>query len=176
MYDDKNILIRKLKESDIPIIVDAFNTANWPKPVSTFKTYFQEQQNGERLVWLAYLENQFAGYITLKWQSLYELFAKSHIPEIMDLNVLPTFRKQGIGSKLLEIAEKAASTKTNVVGIGVGLYGGADGGYGAAQKPYVNRRYIPDGNGVTYNYQPATPGENFPIDDNLILWFTKKLK
>ncbi len=171
-----NITTKALELSDISTIVGAFAKANWPKPVSTFETYFQEQQNGERLVWLAYSDNQFAGYITLKWQSQYEPFAKSHIPEIMDLNLLPTFRKQGIGSKLLEIAEKEASTKTNVVGIGVGLYGGPDGGYGAAQKLYVNRSYIPDGNGVTYNYKHATPGENFSLDDNLILWFTKKLR
>ena len=176
MYDDKNILIRKLKESDIPIIIDAFAKDNWPKPATIFETYFNEQQNAERLVWVAYFDNQFTGYVTLKWQSQYEPFAKAHVPEIMDLNVLPTFRKKGIGSKLLETAEKEAYTKTNVVGIGVGLYGGADGGYGAAQKLYVNRGYIPDGNGVTYNYQHATPGEKFPLDDNLILWFRKKLK
>ncbi len=171
-----HITTKALELSDVPIIVDAFAKANWPKPTSIFETYFKEHQKGKRLAWLAYLDNQFAGYITLKWQSQYEPFAKSHIPEIMDLNVLPNFRKIGVGSKLLEIAEKEASTKTNVVGIGVGLYGGPDGGYGAAQKLYVNRSYIPDGNGVTYNYQNATTGENFPLDDNLILWFTKKLK
>lgn len=122
------------------------------------------------------MNNQFAGYVTLKWQSRYESFARAGIPEIMDLNVLPPFRKAGIGSMLLDTAEKEAATKSDVVGLGVGLYGGPDGGYGAAQKLYVNRGYLPDGRGVTYHYQLAIPGNNYPLDDELTLWFTKRLK
>ncbi|HCE6154635.1 TPA: N-acetyltransferase, partial [Legionella pneumophila] len=64
----------------------------------------------------------------------------------------------------------------DVVGIGVGLYGGHDGGYGQAQRLYVNRGYIPDGLGVTYGYKPTVPGQTYPLDDDLILWFTKKLR
>ena len=77
---------------------------------------------------------------------------------------------------LLDVAEREAVNKSNVVGLGVGLYGGPDGGYGAAQKLYVNRGYIPDGKGVTYNYQSVTPGNNYSLDDDLVLWFTKQLR
>jgi hypothetical protein len=76
---------------------------------------------------------------------------------------------------LLDIAEKEAATKSEVVGIGVGLYAGEDGGYGSAQRLYVKRGYIPDGKGVTYNYQHTIPGNSYPLDDDLVLWFTKKL-
>lgn len=93
----------------------------------------------------------------------------------MDLNVLPPFRGNGIGSTLLDTAEKEAGTKKDIVGLGVGLYGGPDGGYGAAQKLYVDRGYVPDGQGVTYNYQTAIPGKSYPLDDDLLLWFTKRL-
>ncbi len=82
----------------------------------------------------------------------------------------------GIGSKLLDVAEKEALTKSQIVGIGVGLYAGTDGGYGPAQKLYVKRGYIPDGKGVTYHYEPVTPGQSYPLDDDLVLWFTKNLK
>lgn len=170
------ISIHKLSVTDIPIIVDAFLKANWEKPVSTFENYLHEQLTGTRFVWVAHLNNQFAGYVTLKWQSQYEPFVTADIPEIMDLNVLSPFRKAGVGSMLLDTAEKEASTKKDIVGLGVGLYGGPDGGYGAAQKLYVKRGYMPDGKGVTYNYQHATPGNNYPLDDDLVLWFTKKLK
>lgn len=125
---------------------------------------------------VAYKNNQIAGYVTLKWVSQYIPLAIATIPEIMDLNVLPLFRKTGIGSLLLDHAEKGVATKRAIVGLGVGLYGGADGGYGAAQKLYVNRGYIPDGKGVTYNYQDAIPGKNYSLDDDLVLWFTKKLE
>jgi hypothetical protein len=76
---------------------------------------------------------------------------------------------------LLDCAEKEALTKSQIIGIGVGLYAGADGGYGAAQRLYIKRGYIPDGKGITYNYEPTIPGNSYPLDDDLVLWFTKKL-
>jgi GNAT superfamily N-acetyltransferase len=143
---------------------------------SLFEEYLKESESAERLIWVAFIHDRFAGYITLKWQSQYESFASDHIPEVMDLNVLPPFRKVGVGSMLLDIAEKEAATKSDIVGIGVGLYAGGDGGYGSAQRLYVKRGYVPDGRGVTYNYQPTVPGNSYSLDDDLVLWFTKKLK
>ncbi|HAT9060347.1 TPA: GNAT family N-acetyltransferase [Legionella pneumophila subsp. pneumophila] len=171
-----SIAIKVLELSDIPILVDAFQKANWQKPVLLFEAYYQEQQLSERVIWLAYIQDQVAGYITLKWTSQYNPFAQKGIPEIMDLNVLPSFRKLGIGSALLTAAEEKASSQCDIVGIGVGLYGGPDGGYGQAQRLYVNRGYIPDGLGITYGYKPTVPGQTYPLDDDLILWFTKNLK
>ena len=170
-----HIQIRPLIRKDIAVISEAFNQIGWNKPASLFEGYLKEVEQGARLVWMAHLHDQFAGYVTLNWQSQYESFAAARIPEIMDLNVLPPFRKVGVGSMLLDIAEKEAATKSEVVGIGVGLYAGADGGYGSAQRLYVKRGYIPDGKGITYNYQPAIPGNSYPLDDDLVLWFTKKL-
>jgi hypothetical protein len=80
------IIIKKLIASDISIIVDAFQQANWLKPASTLETYYQEQLTGVRLVWVTHMNNQFAGYVTLKWKSRYEPFAKENIPEIMGSN------------------------------------------------------------------------------------------
>jgi GNAT superfamily N-acetyltransferase len=164
--------IRALTQSDIPTLVSCFAQHNWPKPSSTFEQYLKEQSKGERLVWIAYVNKELAGYNTLKWQSKYKYFRKKQIPEIMDLNVLPPFRKCGVGSTLLDIAETTAITQTHLVGLGVGLYDG----YGHAQKLYVKRGYIPDGCGITYNYEPLVPGSHTVLDDDLILWFTKKLK
>ena len=65
----------------------AFQKANWPKSAFIFENYLKEQLVGARLVWVAYVDNQFAGYVTLKWQSEYKPFASDHIPEIMDLNL-----------------------------------------------------------------------------------------
>jgi GNAT superfamily N-acetyltransferase len=65
---------------------------------------------------------------------------------VNDLNVLPDFRNQGIGNALLDAIESTARDRSEVVGLGVGLYRD----YGAAQKIYVRRGYLPDGQGVMY--------------------------
>lgn len=170
-----DVLIGPLIREDIVAISEAFNQIGWNKPASLFEGYLKEQEAGERIVWMAHVHEQFAGYITLKWQSQYPSFKAQRIPEIMDLNILPCMRKMDIGSLLLDTAEKEVVTRREIVGIGVGLYAGADGGYGPAQRLYVKRGYIPDGKGVTYNYDHTIQGNSYPLDDDLVLWFTKKL-
>ncbi|WP_371218699.1 GNAT family N-acetyltransferase [Orientia tsutsugamushi] len=92
---------------------------------------------------MAHVYEQFAGYITLKWQSQYPSFKAQRIPEIMDLNVLPVYRKMGIGSLLLDTAEKEAVTRREIVGIGFGLYAGADGGLWTSSKTLYKARLYP---------------------------------
>ena len=166
-----HVEFRLLQQADIPLIVGAFEALGWDKPPSLYQQYLAEQERHQRFVWVAFKEEDFVGYITLKWQSEYAPFHKKGIPEIVDLNVLPKFRKQGIGSKLLDLAEAAAQKKSKLVGIGVGLY--AD--YGDAQRLYIKRGYMPDGLGITYNYQPIEPGSMVCLDDDLVLWFRKEL-
>ena len=167
--------IHTLISQDVAVISEAFNQIGWNKPESLFAGYLKEQEAGKRIVWVAHVKNEFAGYVTLKWQSGYPSFKAENIPEIMDLNVLPVYRKMGVGSLLLDCAEKEAATRSDTIGIGVGLYAGEDGGYGSAQRLYIKRGYIPDSKGVTYNYEPTIPGNSYPLDDDLVLWFTKKL-
>lgn len=164
--------IRLLTHSEIPAIVHAFADAGWHKPASTFESYLLEQEKNERIVWLAFQQNIFAGYVTLKWCSAYPHFNQKNIPEINDLNVLPQFRRQGIASKLLDIAEEKAKQTHSTIGLGVGLY--AD--YGSAQRLYIKRRYIPDGKGITYQYELVPPGNLIRVDDDLVLWFVKSFE
>lgn len=164
------IEIRVFEPKDIPLLVTEFTRNRWHKPQSTFDLYWHEQNTNERFMWVAFYNEQIAGYVTLKWESSYQSFKEQHIPEIMDLNVLPPYRNKGIGTGLLEVAEQLASTRSQVVGLGVGLYND----YGNAQKLYIKKGYIPDGLGVTYNYQLVIPGDSAPVDDDLVLWFTKQ--
>lgn len=167
----EDFFIRPLMEFDIPIMVEKFANANWLKSDDLFKKYWHEQENGERLIWLAFYQGEFAGYATLKWESSYKPFKDKGIPEIMDLNILPEYRRKGLGSHLLQIAEEAASKRSKIVGIGCGLYEG----YGNAQKLYIESGYISDGNGITYKYSPVEYGQKVKLDDELILWFIKNL-
>jgi GNAT superfamily N-acetyltransferase len=61
----RGVLIRPLIEEDIVAISGAFNQIGWNKPASLFGGYFREVEQGERIVWVAHVHDQFAGYVTL---------------------------------------------------------------------------------------------------------------
>jgi ribosomal protein S18 acetylase RimI-like enzyme len=90
----------------------------------------------------------------------------------MDFNVLPKFRRMGIGTHLIDTVEAEIAKTGPVAGIGVGL----TPDYGAAQRLYVLRGYVPDGNGLTYQSHPVRHGQAIKADDNLVLYLTKELK
>jgi GNAT superfamily N-acetyltransferase len=164
--------IRPLRPDDIPEIVAAFAALGWDKPAHLYERYAAEQDAGERDVPVAFVEGAFAGYLTIVWRSGYPPFRERDIPEIVDFNVLPHLRRRGIGSRLLDEAERRIAARSPVVGLGVGLY--AD--YGAAQRLYVKRGYIPDGRGIVARGVTVSPGTTVVVDDDLALYFTKVLR
>lgn len=165
------LTIAPLAEADIAEIAAAFAALGWPKPASQYERYLGEQSCGERAVLVARSEGIFAGYVTIHWASEYPPLRVDGIPEIADFNVLPQFRRRGIGSRLMDEAEARIATRSAIAGIGVGLY--AD--YGAAQRLYVKRGYIPDGRGIAWRGQTVAPGATVIADDDLALYFTKLL-
>lgn len=166
-----NVDIQQLSEADLAEIPAAFAAVQWPgKAAEQYRRYLREQSDGTRLILVARSEGTFAGYVTVVWQSAYPPFRDAGIPEIQDFNVLPDFRRRGIGSALMDAAEQAVAERVDIVGIGVGLY--AD--YGSAQRMYARRGYIPDGRGVNY-HGPVKPGATVRVDDDLILMMTRHL-
>ncbi len=164
---DTGYAIRALRDGDPEVISAAFTAIGWSKPVSQYDAYLAEQRAGVRDVLVATVDDTFVGYVTVRWESAYF----GAIPEIQDFNVLPLYRRRGIGSGLMDAAESRVAERSAVVGIGVGLY--AD--YGTAQRIYVRRGYIPDGRGLMYDNHPVPPGETVRNDDAANLMFTKSL-
>jgi len=123
-----------------------------------YRHYLAQQEEGRRLAWVAEWDGELAGYVTLLWTSAYSPFADRQVPEVADLAVLPGRRRQGIGSALLGTAESAASARSTVVGIGVGLYSD----YGAVQRIYARRGYLPDGRGIMYQQPAGRTGRSRP--------------
>ena len=163
--------IRLLQAQDIPSIVAAFQALGWNKPASQYERYLLEQNEGQRSAFVALVDEVFAGYITICWSSAYPPFYAEHIPEIQDFNVLPHFRRQGFGNRLMDEAEHQVAERSPIVGIGVGMT--AD--YGTAQRMYVRRGYIPDGRGLFFRGHFVQFGEQVIVDDDLALYFTKQL-
>lgn len=163
--------IRLLEPTDIVPIAAAFIALGWDKPASQYEKYLLEQEAGDRVVLVALRNGEFAGYATIVWRSYYPAFALENIPEIVDFNVLPRFRRQGIGAGLMDAAEQRVAGRISMVGIGVGMT--AD--YGTAQRMYVKRGYVPDGRGLFSRGAPVRYGQTVPVDDDLVLYFTKNL-
>ena len=165
-----NIEIRLLEAREIEYISRLFENTVWGTITPLLQSYLAEQVRSERVVLVAYADDDFAGYVNIKWQSYYPPFAEKRIPEINDLRVLPAFRRRGVASALVDEAEKRIFEQSPKAGIGVGVY--AD--YGAAQRMYVRRGYVPDGLGLYHKAEPVKPGQVVPVDDNLVLYFTKE--
>jgi ribosomal protein S18 acetylase RimI-like enzyme len=165
------ITLRAMTEDDCQSISSAFTAQGWDKPVSQYAGYFMEQQDGKRDVLIAEYKSIFAGYVTIVWETKYAHFRDKGIPEIMDLNVLIKYRRQGIASRLMDEAEKRISQRSKYSGLGVGLYRD----YGNAQIMYAQRGYVPDGKGICYDDRELEPGDNVKLDDGLCLMMIKEL-
>ena len=164
--------IRLFENKDIPEITAAFQEIGWDKPASQYERYLMDQVFKVRVMYIARVEGQFAGYLTICWQSSYMPFRERHIPEIMDFNVLPKFRRLGVGSQLMDKAEEEVTKVSPIAGIGVGI----TPDYGAAQRLYVLRDYVPDGRGLTYRGRPVQYNDSIKVDDHLVLYLTKELR
>jgi len=167
------VSIRRLERGDCRAIAEAFQRIGWSshKPLFQYEQYFAEQESGERDVLVAFDRGVFAGYLTIVWRPQYEPFRTKGIPEVQDFNVLPAFRRRGIGTALMDRAEQEISARSSIVGIGVGMYSD----YGNTQRLYVKRGYVPDGRGLTYGGKVLEPMESTVNDDHLVLYFTKQL-
>ena len=163
--------LEPLRPSDPVEMASAFSRLAWNKPVKQFDNYLTEQTAGKRRVIVAKVEHEFAGYLTILWQSDYAPFAAALTPEIKDLNVLPRFRRLGIATRLLDSAEAIARERSRLVGLGVGL----SPAYGAAQRLYVLRGYIPDARGAAWAGRTVSHGDRVVVDDDLVLFLTKEL-
>ncbi|NLB91503.1 MAG: GNAT family N-acetyltransferase [Clostridiales bacterium] len=166
-----NLLIRSMVENDIALIVDGFKQQGWVKSQSIIASYYEEQQAATLFPFIAESENRIAGYVLLAPQASYGPFAGASIPEIRDFNVFIPYQNKGIGSHLLCCAEKKARQLSNKVSLGVGMHQG----YGAAQRMYAKRGYLPHGSGLWYNNAPLAPYAPCKNDDGLILYLSKTL-
>jgi GNAT superfamily N-acetyltransferase len=169
-----NLVIRVnlLRACDAQPIADAFEAIGGNKPASQFQRYLADQEQARRTVLVAFdSDDRFCAYVTVNWRPDYPPFRAEDIPEIQDFNVLPHVRRRGIGTRLMNEAERLVGERSLVVGIGVGM----DADYGAAQRLYVLRGYVPDGKGLTYKNRFVRYGEQVTVDDELVLHFTKRL-
>ena len=158
MESRETIQIRLLEESDPPSIAAAFKIMGWNKSEAQYRRYLHEQVAGTPTCFVAIVEGQFAGYVTVHWQPNYAGFADLNIPEIQDLNVLTKYRRKGIATRLLDRAEGEAARRSGV------------------ERLYAKRGYIPDAGGITYRNRFVEEGASVVVDDDLVMHLTKQLR
>lgn len=171
---NERIAIRRMADADAQIITDGEIAQGWGAEgrLEKYEMRLRDQREGRCISLVAELDGEVAGYINLYFAPLGGPFAGQNIPEIVDFGVLERFRRRGVGAALMDEAERLAAEQSDAICLGVGLYCG----YGSAQRMYVKRGYIPDGTGAWYGDKVADPYENYCLDDDLVLYFSKKLR
>lgn len=170
-YQDKNLLIRSMEIGDDKIFQETYLSYGWDSSIEVYENYYIEQEENKRKVFVAVCEGEVCGYCTLVLNPAEGPWIGKGYPEIVDLSVFNHMQNRGIGNKLLDVIEQDAAKISDTVFLAVGLHSG----YGAAQRIYVKRGYIPDGNGVWYQGKPLEQYAPCCNDDDLLLFMSKKL-
>ena len=157
---------------DAKIISDEEILQGFKPNMNKYINRLKHRDEGLCITMLAEYEGNPAGYISVYPKSIEGPWGNKDLPEIVDFGVLEKYRCKGIGSLLMDQAEKIASEYSDMVYLGVGLHEG----YGQAQRMYAKRGYVPDGSGVWYGDHPCTPYEKYDNDDDLMIFMSKKLK
>lgn len=170
-FENNFIKVRNLSRDDVDFFVSEECKQGWHSSPDKLLMRIRHAEEGKCVALMAEIGGKPAGYVSLYYQPECA-FAGRGFPMIVDFAVLESFRKMGVGSKLMDVAEKLAAEISDTVCLGVGLHSG----YGSAQRMYVKRGYIPDGSGVWYRDKVCGQYQDCCNDDDLVLWLSKKLR
>ena len=170
-FSNEQVTIRNMECGDAQAITDAEIEQGWDATIEKYQKRLEDQKLGKAISLVAEYSGKPFVYINIYRNSAWGAFGGKNYPEIVDFGVLEKYRNRGIGTALMDIAERIAATYADIVYLGVGLHSG----YGSAQRMYVKRGYIPDGSGVWYQEKICKPYEECKNDDDLVLYFSKKL-
>ena len=170
-YQDENLLVRNMEERDAYTLAEDECAQGWNATPDKYLMRLRDQAEGRAIALAAEIDGRAAGYVNVYPDCPWGPFGGKGLPEIVDFGVLAKYRRRGIGSILMDVAEEIARQYADTVYLGVGLHSG----YGSAQRMYVKRSYIPDGSGVWFGDTVCEPYAPCVNDDGLILYLSKKL-
>lgn len=171
-YRDDKILIRTIEQRDAQTITDEEIAQGWNADVEKYEMRLQHQAEGKAIALVAEYNGSIAGYINVYPNSEWGAFGNQGYAEIVDFGVLEKYRRNGVGSKLMDVAEQIAAEHSEIVYLGVGMHSG----YGSAQRMYVKRGFVPDGTGVWYGDKVCEQYADCCNDDDLVLYLSKKIR
>ena len=172
-YEDETLTIRDMEAPDAQVFTEELTAQGWHPELAGYLARLGDRAGGKCAALIAIYRGCPAGYVYVYLQAEDGPFRGKGWPVIVDFNVLQKYQRRGIGSRLMDAAEQIAGGYADTVCLGVGLCGS----YGAAQRMYVRRGYIPDGSGVWYRGSPCVQYKTVcTVDDDLILFLSKKLR
>lgn len=172
VYQDQDIIIRTMRETDPQAITDAELAQGWQAELEKQLMRWRDFQSGKSVALVAEYGGALAGYINVYHRLLDGPEIYRNLPEIVDFGVFIPFRRHGVGTALMNAAEQTAAEWSDEVCLAVGLHCG----YGSAQRMYVKRGYIPDGSGAWYHGRICGEYESCCNDDDLVLFLSKRLR
>ena len=172
-YQDEEICIRDMAAADADIFFNEYTAQGWHPEVAYYLMRIREAGEGKCTALTAEYQGQPAGAVYVYRHAKEGPFKGTDYPEIVDFSVLKKYQRKGVGSRMMDAAERIAARHSDAVCLGVGLCRE----YGSAQRMYVKRGYIPDGSGVWYQNRPCVQYETVcTVDDDLVLYMSKKLR
>ncbi len=170
LFSSASIDVRIMDYDDIPLICKADNDES-ESNVAYLRNQLDNQNKKECSALLALYNGEIAGYVFLYYECRWGGLSNCGLPCVIDLIVFEKYRKNGIATALMDIAEDIAKDHSNKVYLDVCL----NSEYGAAQRLYIKRGYIPDGKGVYYEEKVCETNAICKNDDELTLCLVKEL-
>lgn len=168
---------------NLPVVIEPVGDDNYQAAVqflvgwvsdgeAAARTHLADHSGEQGASLVAVRDRQVAGVVSILWLSNYPGFAERGIPLVHQLAVAGPFRRQGVGTRLMQAAEDIArGGGAAELGVTVGLFDA----YGPAQRLYARRGYLPDGRGACQGQRPLRKGMQVTVDDDLIIWLTTDL-
>jgi len=170
LFDSSNIVIRIMNYDDITPICKADNDES-EENERYLTNQLANQDKQECSALLALYNGKIAGYLFLYYKCKWGGMANRNLPGVVDLIVFDEYRRNGIATALMNVAENIAKIHSDKIYLDVCL----NSEYGPAQRFYIKRGYIPDGNGVYYEEKICETNAVCKNDDELTLCLIKQL-
>lgn len=170
LFSSENIDVRIMEYNDIVLICKADNDES-ESNIVYLKNQLENQRKQQCSALLALYNGEIAGYVFLYYKCRWGGLANCGLPGVIDLIVFEKYRKKGIATVLMDIAENIAKKYSDKVYLDVCL----SSEYGSAQRLYVKRGYVPDGKGVYYEEKVCKTNAICRNDDELTLCLVKEV-
>ena len=103
---DQQLIIRRMEQADARIFTEALTAQGWHPDINGYLSRLSDQAEGKCAALTAVYGGCPAGYVYVYFRANDGPFRDKGWPIIVDFNVLRKFQRRGIGSRLMDEAER----------------------------------------------------------------------